>query len=74
MHFFDKLLIIAGYHHSSLAKLACLWSIARDTLRGGSLLLRLGDLEKVRQALDDDVNVHVDEGHLVVGALVHDGD
>lgn len=36
-------------------------------------LARLCDVEKLRQPLDDNVYVHVDERHLVVGALLHDG-
>ena len=47
---------------------------ARNTLRNNPLLLGLRNLEEVGQALDDDVNVHIDERHLIIGALVHDGD
>ena len=36
--------------------------------------LRLGNLEELLEALNDSLNIEIDEGHLVVGILLHDGD
>lgn len=46
----------------------------RTHARTHSSLPRLGNVKELCQALDDGLDVHVDQGHAVVRVLLHDGD